>query len=92
MKPQYVLFDKLFERKLKKFLSQLSETQRMKFKQRVEIFKEDIFDEHLKTHKLKGNLSDYYAFSISYSERIVFKLLEDGGIYLIEIGSHEICY
>jgi mRNA-degrading endonuclease YafQ of YafQ-DinJ toxin-antitoxin module len=64
----------------------------MKLKQRLEIFKEDIFDERLKTHKLKGNLNDYYAFSISYSDRIVFKLLDDGGIYLIEIGSHEICY
>ncbi len=92
MKPQYVLFDRPFERKLKKFTTQLSEDQRIKLKQRLKIFKEDTFDERLKTHKLKGNLRDYYAFSITYSDRIVFKLLEDGGIYFIEIGSHDICY
>lgn len=87
MKPQYVLFDRPFEGKLKKFTTQLSEDQRIKLKQRLKIFKEDIFDERLKTHKLKGNLRDYYAFSITYSDRIVFKLLEDGGIYFIEIGA-----
>jgi addiction module RelE/StbE family toxin len=92
MKPRYVAFDRPFERKLKKFTAQLSEDQRIKLKQELEMFKEDIFDERLKTHKLKGNLRDYYSFSISYSERIVFKILDDGGIYFIEIGSHEICY
>lgn len=92
MKPKYILFDRPFERKLKKFTGQLSEDQRIKFKQKMKIFKEDIFDERLKTHKLKGNLRDYYAFSITYSDRIVFKLLEEEGIYFIEIGSHDICY
>jgi mRNA-degrading endonuclease YafQ of YafQ-DinJ toxin-antitoxin module len=92
MKPLYLLFDRPFEKKLKKFTAQLTADQKLKFKQKLEILKEDIFDERLKTHKLKGNLRDYYAFSISYSERIVFKLLEDGGIYFIEIGGHEICY
>lgn len=92
MKPKYILFDRPFERKLKKFTAQLSEDQRIKLRQKLKIFKEDIFDERLKTHKLKGNLRDYYAFSITYSDRIVFKLLEDEGIYFIEIGSHDICY
>jgi mRNA-degrading endonuclease YafQ of YafQ-DinJ toxin-antitoxin module len=56
------------------------------------LFKEDIFNPRLKTHKLKGNLSDYYAISITYSERLVFRILKDGSVYLIEIGPHDICY
>lgn len=92
MKPSYILFDRPFEKKLKKFSTQLTPNQKIKLKQKLAIFNEDIFDDRLKTHKLKGNLKNYYAFSISYSERIVFKLLEDGGVYFIEIGSHEICY
>ena len=55
-------------------------------------FKEDVFDKRLKTHHLKGNLKEYYAFSISYSDRIVFRLLDDEEILFIEIGSHDICY
>jgi hypothetical protein len=41
---------------------------------------------------LKGALSEYYAFSLSYSDRIVFKLLEDGGVFLADIGSHDEVY
>ncbi|MBI5414174.1 type II toxin-antitoxin system mRNA interferase toxin, RelE/StbE family [Candidatus Peregrinibacteria bacterium] len=38
------------------------------------IFKKDSFDTRLKTHKLKGNLNEYWAFSINYSYRILFTL------------------
>jgi mRNA-degrading endonuclease YafQ of YafQ-DinJ toxin-antitoxin module len=80
MKPKYFLADKTFE------------TDRRKLKKQFEIFKEDIFDKRLRTHKLKGALSEYYAFSISYSDRIVFKVLEDGGVFLADIGSHDEVY
>ena len=56
------------------------------------IFKENVFDKRLKTHRLKGNLKEYYAFSISYSDRIVFKIIDDDSVYFIEIGSHDVCY
>ena len=59
---------------------------------RLSIFKEDAFDKRLKTHHLKGNLKEYYAFSIAYSQRIVFRLLDDEEILFIEIGSHDICH
>jgi hypothetical protein len=39
---------------------------------------------------LKG-LTEYYAFSISYSDRIVFRILEDEAVYFIEIGDHDTC-
>lgn len=92
MKPKYLLYDASFEKTLKKYLKRINEAQRQNFKKKFEIFQENIFDSRLKTHKLKGNLSNYYSFSISYYERIVFKILEDGGIYLIEIGDHDVCY
>jgi mRNA-degrading endonuclease YafQ of YafQ-DinJ toxin-antitoxin module len=58
----------------------------------MRLYKEDIFAPGLKTHKLKGNLNEYHAFSISYSERMIFKILNDGSVYLIEVGPHDICY
>jgi len=53
------------------------------------IFKKDCFSPALKTHKLSGNLSGFYSFSISYSYRVVFSL-ETDGIVFIDIGTHSI--
>jgi mRNA-degrading endonuclease YafQ of YafQ-DinJ toxin-antitoxin module len=92
MKPKYIYFDAAFERKFEKYEARLSETERQRLNKRLEIFADDVFDKRLKTHRLKGELKEYYAFSISYSERLVFKILDDEGIYLIEIGSHDVCY
>ena len=92
MKPKSILFDAAFDRKFKKHIVGLSDSQRERFRQKMKLFKEDIFAPGLKTHKLKGNLSDYHSISISYSERLVFKILDDGSVYLIEIGPHDICY
>ena len=92
MKPGYIQYDAAFERKFDKYKNQLTHSEKQRLKKRLEIFKEDIFDKRLKTHKLKGELGGYYAFSVSYSDRIVFKILDDEGIYFIEIGSHDVCY
>ncbi len=92
MKPKYILYDKPFEKRFEKYKSQLTNAEKEKLKRRLEIFKENIFDERLKTHKLKGNLKEYHAFSISYSDRLVFKVLDNGGINFIDIGGHDVCY
>ena len=70
----------------------LSAREKEQLKERLSIFKEDTSDKRLKTHRLKGNLKEYYAFSISYSDRIVFRHLEDEEVLFIQIGSHDVCY
>jgi mRNA-degrading endonuclease YafQ of YafQ-DinJ toxin-antitoxin module len=92
MKPKYLLTDKAFERTFNRYKSNLSDTDRKKLKKQFEIFREDVFDKRLRTHKLKGALGEYYAFSVSYSDRIVFRILDDGGVFLIDIGSHDEVY
>jgi len=92
MKPARIHFDATFEKRWLKYLAKLTDKEKNQLKDRLAIFKEDIFDKRLKTHHLKGNLKEYYAFSINYSDRIVFKLLEDSDVLFIEIGSHDICY
>lgn len=92
MKPKYISYDPSFEKHFNKYKKHLTDTEKERLKKTFGILKEDIFDKRLKTHKLKGNLKDYHAFSISYSDRIVFRILEDGGIYFIEIGGHDVCY
>jgi mRNA-degrading endonuclease YafQ of YafQ-DinJ toxin-antitoxin module len=92
MKPKSILFDSVFEKHWHKYLTGLSEKQKGHLRERLAIFKEDVFDKRLKTHRLKGHLKEYYAFSISYSDRIVFKIIDDDSVYFIEIGSHDVCY
>ena len=92
MKPKYIEYDASFEKKFEKYKKFLTDSEKQRLRKRMELFKEDVFDKRLRTHKLKGELSDYYAFSISFADRIVFKILKDGGVYFIEIGSHDICY
>ena len=92
MKPQAIHFDSAFEKRWHKYLQGLTEEQKEHLKKRLAIFKEDVFDKRLKTHRLKGNLKDYYAFSISYSDRIVFRIIENSSVYFVDVGTHDICY
>jgi mRNA-degrading endonuclease YafQ of YafQ-DinJ toxin-antitoxin module len=92
MKPRMITFDSVFEKHWQKYLKGLTEKQKGHSRERLAIFKEDIFDKRLKTHRLKGNLKEYYAFSITYSDRIVFKIIEEDVVYFVEIGSHDVCY
>ena len=92
MKPKSIQFDAVFEKRWHKYLMGLTEKQKERLKKQLTIFKEDVFDRRLKTHHLKGNLKEYYAFSINDSDRIVFKIIEDNSVYFIDVGSHDVCY
>ncbi len=51
------------------------------------------FDPSLKTHKLKGELSDFYSCSLTYDYRIIcIFLIQDETIVLVDIGSHDEVY
>jgi len=53
----------------------------------------DIFEPSLKLHRLKGNLFDYHAVSLTYEYRIVLILqIVDDEIVLFNIGSHDDVY
>lgn len=55
-----------------------------------EIFRKDPFSSELKTHKLKGELADFYAFSISYHWRIVFHFEDKDTIIFDTVGTHAV--
>jgi len=53
----------------------------------------DPFESSLKTHKLKGELSQYYSCSLTYEYRIVLYLkIIDDEIVLMNIGTHDEVY
>ncbi len=55
--------------------------------------KADPFDSSLKTHKLKGELKEFYSCSLTYDYRIIcIFLMQDETIILVDIGNHHDVY
>jgi addiction module RelE/StbE family toxin len=64
-----------------------------KYKETLRKLELDPFSPALKTHKLKGDLKDFYACSINYEYRIVFIILiQDDEITLFDVGTHDEVY
>jgi mRNA-degrading endonuclease YafQ of YafQ-DinJ toxin-antitoxin module len=62
------------------------------FWERLEILRQDPFDARLKTHRLAGKLEQYWAFSVAYDCRVVFRFLSDTRVLLANIGTHDEVY
>jgi addiction module RelE/StbE family toxin len=77
-----------FQKAYKKLPKEVKEKAKLKEK----IFRENPFDPRLKTHPLKGKYRGYWAFSIDYSYRIMFKFLNatKTKVAFINVGTHEI--
>ena len=64
-----------------------------KFKKVIEKLIDDPFENSLKIHKLKGNLSDFHACSLTYQYRIILTIeIKDEEIVLVNIGTHDDVY
>ena len=85
-----------FSRNFKRLVRQ-SPNLKIEVLQTLDQLQEDLFHPRLRTHKLKGDLSDRYACSINYSDRILFQVVEnpdsgDEEILLLAVGSHDEVY
>ena len=85
-----IVYDKSFEKRFERYKNGLPERKLYELRERIEIFKNNPFNSKLKTHKLKRKLKDYWAFSVSYSNRILFRFLDKEKVFFIDIGDHSI--
>ena len=53
-------------------------------------FRKDAFDPRLRTHKLKGELSGYWAYSVNREYRVLFRFIGPLEVIYYDIGTHEI--
>lgn len=79
-------FKPSFVREFKKLPSELQE----EVLERIELFKKVANHKKLKVHKLKGRLSDFYSFSVTYSHRIVFSYESKTEVVFLAIGDHDV--
>lgn len=85
-----IVYDLAFEKKFEKYKRFLNDKKLDQLRAKLVIFKSDPFDSRIKTHKLKGNLNEYWSFSISFSDRILFRFIDKETVFFIDIGSHDI--
>lgn len=81
-----------FERTAQKFFKKHRELL-SRFTDFIDTIQKDPFFPALKTHKLKGELSHYYACRLTYEYRVVLTIIiTDEKIILMDIGSHDDVY
>ncbi|MDO8728767.1 MAG: type II toxin-antitoxin system mRNA interferase toxin, RelE/StbE family [bacterium] len=73
-----------------KHLSRLPRKIIKKAKEHEQIFREDTFDPHLRTHKLHGKDKDSWVFWIDYTYRIKFIFLAEEEVLFLDVGTHDI--
>lgn len=82
----------LFERTAQKFFKKHRNLLE-KFAEIIKKLESDPFSPSLKMHKLKGELSKYYACRLTYEYRIVLTIIiSDEEIILVDIGGHDEVY
>lgn len=81
-----VRYTKKFEREYKK----LDPNLKLKTKAREAFFRKNPFNKILKTHKLCGNLADFWSFSVDLKNRIIFEFIDEKTVIFHSIGSHDI--
>ncbi|MBU4449884.1 MAG: type II toxin-antitoxin system mRNA interferase toxin, RelE/StbE family [Actinobacteria bacterium] len=58
------------------------------FDRKIKIFFDSPFAPFLRTHKLRGNLADYYTFCLKDGYRVLFDFVSENTVVLVNIGSH----
>lgn len=61
-----------------------------KTEEKEKIFRINPFDKRLKTHKLGGRLTGFWAFSIDYRYRIIFEFIDKKKVIFHVVGDHSV--
>ena len=59
------------------------------FDQKIILMQSEPFHPALGTHKLSGDLADYYSFYLRDGFRVLFDFVEPNVILLVNVGSHD---
>ena len=81
-----ILVSSLYSRLYRKQTAEI----RKKIAEREPIFKADVYDPRLNTHKLHGRLRHLWSYSIDLRHRIVFKFIGPASVLYIEVGDHAV--
>lgn len=86
-----ISFSKSFKRTFKKVIKNKPDLE-AKFWEKINLFMVNPFEVSLKTHKLSGQLQDFWSFTIDYDLRVVFYFKENNKAIFTNIGTHNEVY
>ena len=74
----------------KRLFKKLSKEVKLEALKKEAIFRVNMYDQRLKTHKLSGKLKGKMSFSINYSQHIIFSMQSKGIVRFHSVGDHDI--
>jgi mRNA-degrading endonuclease YafQ of YafQ-DinJ toxin-antitoxin module len=80
-----------FQRSYKKLIKGKPDLQK-KFRERLALFIANPYDPLLETHKLKGKMKKFWAFSLNHSLRVAFVFEDSNSVRLENVGPHDDVY
>lgn len=80
----------VYKSKFLRAVGKLPENLQEEVFEKVVMFSENPQNPSLRSHKLKGTLKGYLAFSVNYRYRILFYYETPQKISLVDIGDHSI--
>jgi len=86
-----ITFSSSFKRAFKKRIGSRKDLEE-KFWQRLEIFRSNPFDLRLRTHKLSGDLREYWSFIVEYDIRVIFQFAAKNRAVFQDVGTHDEVY
>lgn len=78
--------------RFKDYYDNLTAAQKKKFAVRLDLFCKDPRNKILQNHRLKGDLHDFYAFSVGGDLRVIYVWKDKETIELYKIGKHTQIY
>ena len=81
-----IVYSLEFERRYKRLPLEIQK----KAEEKEIVFRKDPFDPRLKTHKLHGQLGEFWAFSIDHAYRIIFTFAERENVRFYAVGDHSV--
>lgn len=86
-----IAFSSSFKRAFKKRMAGRNPLEE-KFWKRLEIFRDNPYDPRLRTHKLSGDLQEFWSFTVEYDVRVVFQFADKDRAVFQDIGTHDEVY
>jgi addiction module RelE/StbE family toxin len=86
-----IAFSSSFKRALKSLIKKDPYAELI-FQDKLTLFLINPYHPQLETHKLKGKLKSYFAFSIQYDLRVIFYFASETEIVFVNIGTHDEVY
>lgn len=81
-----------YHKDFKKDFNKLSKNMKTRFAERFLIFLKNPTDPILRDHSLVGDLRGKRAFSVAGNVRVVYRVLNQGTVFLLRIGTHNQVY